>query len=61
MRTNMLVSTKIILQYLARTAVARDWRVVMIPEGDVSVTLADLYQCIVDHALDTLEPFVLLR
>ena len=53
-------ATKIILQYLARTAVARDWRVVMIPEGDVSVTLADLYQCIVDHALDTLEPFVLL-
>ena len=56
----LLVSTKIVFQYAAKTAVARDWRVVMIPEdGCTTVTFANLYQSIVDHTLDPLEPFVL--
>ena len=56
----LLVSTKIIFEYAAKTAVACDWRVVMIPEDGYSdVTFIDLYQNILNHTFDPLEPFVL--
>ena len=56
----LLVSIKMVFQYLTKTAIARDWRVVMVPEDECStVTFADLYQKILNHVLDPMEPFIL--
>lgn len=56
----VLVSTKLLYQYVARTVLAREWRIVMIPEEESSmVTFVDLYNKIVDHSLDPMEPFIL--
>ena len=54
----MLVSTRIVVQYGARTQIARDWRVVNIPEEDTRRTdILRLYRGIVGHIYDTLETY----
>ena len=35
--TTMLVSTKILRQYSDRTQVAREWRVIQVPEEDAAL------------------------
>ena len=52
----MLVSTRLLIQTGSKTQVARDWRVVNIPEEDVRRTdIFRLYVGIVDHTFDSLE------
>lgn len=55
---NMLVSTRIIVQYGSRKVVERDWRIAVIPDEDVSsgATVLSLFQGIVDHSFDSMEP-----
>ena len=56
----MLLSTRIVFQFAARTTLARDWRVVNVPDDEFSnVNFVDLYVKIVEHSLDALEPLVL--
>ena len=56
----MLLSTRIVFQFAARTALARDWRVVNVPDDESNnVNFIDLYVKIVEHSLDALEPFIL--
>lgn len=60
---SLLVSTKI---YATRggatlgaaTRVARDWRVVMVPDDNNSMDILGLYNGIGSHTFDQLEPFV---
>ena len=59
-QVKMLLSTRIVYQFATRTALAREWRVVMVPDDECStVNFIDLYLKIVNHTLDPLEPFVL--
>ena len=54
------MSTRIVFQFSSRTVLARDWRVVNIPDDESnSVDFVDVYTKITEHALDPLEPFVL--
>ena len=54
----MLISTRILRRYASKTLVARDWRVVDIPDEDAATTnLSILYQNICSHSYDALEPF----
>ena len=47
-------------QFVSRTVLARDWRVVNVPDDESNiVNFIDLYTKIVEHSLDPLEPFVL--
>ena len=54
----MLISTRILRRYASKTLVARDWRVVDIPDENAATTnLSILYQNICSHSYDALEPF----
>ena len=54
----MLISTRILRKYASKTVVARDWRVVDIPDEDAgTTTLSILYQNICSHTYDAMEPF----
>lgn len=54
----MLVSTKIVRRFSSKSQVAREWRVVHIPEEDGrDVDLATLFTRIINHTYDPLEPF----
>ena len=56
----MLVSTKIMVQYASRRVVERDWRIVVIPDEDAAgATVLSLFQGIIDHSFDSMEPFSL--
>ena len=56
----MLVSTKILIQLSSKTTLARDWRVVNIPEEDSrTIDVATLFSRIAEHVYDPLEPLVL--
>ena len=58
----MLISTKIIRQYSSKTQVAREWRVVQVPEEDAAVMdISSLFTRIVEHVYDPLEPFIPLE
>ena len=48
----MLVSTRIVVQYASKRVVKRDWRVVVVPDEDASsgATVLSLFQGIVDHS-----------
>ena len=59
-RLKMLLSTRIVFQFAARTTLARDWRVVNVPDDESNnVNFIDLYVKIVEHSLDALEPLIL--
>ena len=52
------MSTRLLIQTGSKTQVARDWRVVNIPEEDVRRTdIFRLYVRIVEHTFDSLEPY----
>ena len=51
------MSTRILYQFASRTTLARDWRVVCIPEEDRGIDVATLFSRIADHIYDPLEPF----
>lgn len=54
----MLVSTRVLTQTGSKMQVARDWRVVSIPEEDIRRTdILCLYTGIVDHTYNSLEPY----
>lgn len=54
----MLVSTRIVSTCEGRNVVERDWRVVTIPEEDsLQASIADLFNGIVEHSFDPMEPF----
>ena len=56
----MLLSSRVVFQFVSRTVLARDWRVVNVPDDESNVVnFIDLYTKIVEHSLDPLEPFVL--
>ena len=58
--STMLVSTRVVLQYSARKVVVRDWRIVVIPEEDIATaSVLSLFEAIVHHTYDALEPLIL--
>lgn len=59
---SLLVSTKIYTTRPGAAArVARDWRVVMVPDSDNTVDVLGLYNGISSHAFDELEPYVAIE
>ena len=59
---SLLVSTKIYTtRGLGVPRVARDWRVVMVPDDDNHLDVLGLYNGIGSHTFDLLEPFVALE
>ena len=54
----MLLSMKIFVRKGSKTTVAREWRVVNVPDGNCRLTdLLALYNCICKHVFDQLEPY----
>ena len=54
----MLLSTKIFVRKGSKTTVAREWRVVSVPDEDCRRTdLLALYNCICNHVFDEMEPY----
>ena len=56
----MLVSTRMIFQYSSQKVVERDWRIVAVPDEEVSdASVSSLFLAVVNHAYDPMEPFTL--
>ncbi len=56
----MLISTVIIRKLAFRSVIAREWRVVQVPDEDcAATTIVVLYENICKHAYDPMEPFIL--
>ena len=54
----MLLSMKIFIRKGSKTTVAREWRVVNVPDEDCRRTdLLALYNCIRNHVFDEMEPY----